>query len=46
MVWERQRTVLRHISKEWLTHAERFTNRRFFVDTEGSSILSSNSHSD
>ncbi|PYV10893.1 MAG: alpha/beta hydrolase, partial [Acidobacteria bacterium] len=37
MVWERQRRVLHHISKEWLTNGavEGFTNGKFFVDTEG-----------
>ena len=37
MNWERQRRVLHHISKEWLTHGavEGFSNGRFFVDTEG-----------
>ncbi len=37
MVWESQRRVLHHVSKEWLTHGavEGFTNGRFFVDTEG-----------
>ena len=37
MNWERQRRVLHHISKEWLTNGavEGFTNGRFFVDTEG-----------
>jgi len=37
MVWEQQRRVLHHISKEWLTNGavEGFTNGRFFVDTEG-----------
>src|SRR3989454_9244199 len=37
MVWERQRRVLHHISKEWLKHGavEGFTNGVFFVDTEG-----------
>ncbi len=37
MVWESQRRVLHHISKEWLTHGavEGFTTGRFFVDTEG-----------
>jgi len=37
MVWERQRSVLHHISKEWLTHGavEGRTNGCFFVDTEG-----------
>lgn len=37
MVWERQRRVLHHISKEWLEHGavEGFTSGTFFVDTEG-----------
>ena len=37
MVWESQRKVLHHISKEWLTNGavEGFNNGRFFVDTEG-----------
>jgi len=37
MVWESQRKVLHHISKEWLTNGavEGFTTGRFFVDTEG-----------
>ncbi len=37
MVWESQRRVLHHISKEWLKDGavEGFTNGRFFVDTEG-----------
>ena len=37
MVWERQRRVLHHISKEWLTHGtvEGFDTGIFFVDTEG-----------
>src|SRR6266446_2002512 len=37
MVWESQRRVLHHISKEWLTHGavEGLTTGRFFVDTEG-----------
>ncbi len=40
MVWERQRRVLHHISKEWLKHraVEGFTNGRFLVDTEGNLI--------
>jgi len=40
MVWERQRRVLHHISKEWLKHGavEGFTNGSFFVDTEGNLI--------
>jgi pimeloyl-ACP methyl ester carboxylesterase len=37
MVWERQRRVLHHISKEWLKHTavEDFTSGKFSVDTEG-----------
>ena len=37
MVWERQRRVLHHISKQWLKHQAvgGFTNGSFFVDTEG-----------
>lgn len=37
MVWERQRRVLHHISKEWLKHGavEGFANGTFSVDTEG-----------
>jgi len=37
MVWEKQRSVLHHISKQWLTHGavEGLTNGSFFVDTEG-----------
>jgi pimeloyl-ACP methyl ester carboxylesterase len=37
MVWESQRRVLHHISKEWLTHGavEGSTNGCFFVGTEG-----------
>ena len=37
MVWERQRGVLHHISKQWLKHraVEGFTAGSFFVDTEG-----------
>jgi pimeloyl-ACP methyl ester carboxylesterase len=37
MVWERQRRVLHHISKEWLTHGtvDDNTTGIFFVDTEG-----------
>jgi len=40
MVWEKQRRVLQHISKEWLKHGavEGFTNGRFLVDTEGNLI--------
>ncbi len=40
MVWEKQRRVLHHISKEWLEHGavEGFTNGSFFVDTEGNLI--------
>ena len=40
MVWERQRRVLHHISKDWLKHGavEGFTNGRFLVDTEGNLI--------
>ena len=35
--WERQRTVLHHISKQWLKHGavEGCTRGKFFVDTEG-----------
>lgn len=37
MVWERQRRVLHHISKEWLTHVavDEQTSGKFFVDIEG-----------
>ena len=37
MVWERQRRVLHHISKEWLKHGavEGYTTGVFSVDTEG-----------
>ena len=37
MVWERQRRVLHHISKEWLKHGavDGCTRGKFFVDTEG-----------
>jgi len=37
MVWEQQRRVLHHISKEWLMHGavEGFTNGIFSIDTEG-----------
>ena len=37
MVWERQRRVLHHISKEWLTYGtvEGYAVGSFFVDTEG-----------
>jgi len=37
MVWESQRRVLHHISKQWLKHGavEGFTSGTFFVDTEG-----------
>ncbi len=37
MVWERQRRVLHHISKEWLNHGavDDQTTGIFFVDTEG-----------
>lgn len=37
MVWESQRRVLHHISKEWLTHGavDGNTTGIFFVDTEG-----------
>ena len=37
MVWERQRRVLHHISKEWLMHGavEERTNGIFSIDTEG-----------
>jgi pimeloyl-ACP methyl ester carboxylesterase len=37
MVWESQRRVLHHISKQWLKHGavEGFTTGSFFVDTEG-----------
>jgi pimeloyl-ACP methyl ester carboxylesterase len=37
MVWEKQRRVLHHISKEWLKHGEvdGYTTGKFFVDTEG-----------
>ena len=37
MVWESQRRVLHHISKQWLKHGEveGFTSGSFFVDTEG-----------
>ena len=37
MVWERQRRVLHHISKEWLKHGavDEQTTGVFFVDTEG-----------
>jgi len=37
MVWERQRRVLHHISKEWLKHGavEGYTTGIFSVDTEG-----------
>ena len=37
MVWEGQRRVLHHISKEWLKHGavEGYTTGRFSVDTEG-----------
>jgi len=37
MVWERQRRVLHHISKEWLRHGavEGYTTGIFSVDTEG-----------
>jgi pimeloyl-ACP methyl ester carboxylesterase len=40
MVWEKQRRVLHHISKEWLEHGavEGFTNGSFFVDTEGNLV--------
>jgi pimeloyl-ACP methyl ester carboxylesterase len=37
MVWERQRKVLHHISKQWLKHGavDGYTTGKFFVDTEG-----------
>jgi len=37
MVWESQRRVLHHISKQWLKHGtvEGLTTGSFFVDTEG-----------
>ena len=37
MIWESQRRVLHHISKQWLKHGavEGFTTGSFFVDTEG-----------
>ena len=37
MVWEKQRKVLHHISKQWLRHGsiEEATSGRFFVDVEG-----------
>ena len=37
MPWERQRTVLHHVSTQWLKHGavEGCTRGRFFVDTEG-----------
>ncbi len=37
MVWERQRRVLHHISKQWLKHGavEEYRTGKFFVDTEG-----------
>ena len=37
MVWESQRRVLHHISKQWLKHGaiEGCTRGKFFVDTEG-----------
>src|SRR3989441_1802668 len=37
MVWERQRRVLHHISKEWLKHCamDKHTTEVFLVDTEG-----------
>jgi pimeloyl-ACP methyl ester carboxylesterase len=37
MVWESQRKVLHHISKEWIKHGSvaGFASGEFFVDTEG-----------
>ena len=37
IVWERQRKVLHHISKEWLKHGavDGHVTGKFFVDTEG-----------
>jgi pimeloyl-ACP methyl ester carboxylesterase len=37
MVWESQRTVLHHISKQWLKHTavDGYTTGKFAVDTEG-----------
>ena len=37
MVWESQRRVLHHTSKQWFKHGavEGFTTGSFFVDTEG-----------
>jgi len=37
MVWEKQRRVLHHISKEWIEHSQvaGFDQGEFFVDTEG-----------
>jgi pimeloyl-ACP methyl ester carboxylesterase len=37
MVWESQRKILHHISKEWIKHASvaGFETGEFFVDTEG-----------
>jgi pimeloyl-ACP methyl ester carboxylesterase len=37
LVWERQRRVLHHISKQWIKHGavEGYTTGKFFVDTEG-----------
>jgi hypothetical protein len=37
MPWEKQRSVLHHISKEWLNHQRvgGFENGEFFVDTYG-----------
>lgn len=37
MIWERQRKVLHHVSKEWLKHAavEGNTTGKFFIDTNG-----------
>lgn len=37
MVWEGQRKVLHHVSKQWIKHAavEGYRTGRFFVDTDG-----------
>jgi len=37
MVWESQRRVLHHISKEWIKHGRvgGFDSGEFFVDTDG-----------
>ena len=40
MQWEKQRSVLHHISREWLKHLSvgGFDNGEFVVDTEGNLI--------